>query len=55
MQYAEEQLKTERQAISLKRRFDAMKALEQWKRQHGEKLKNWDFVAVLRHWREQHK
>lgn len=38
---------------TLLRRFDAMKALDEWKKKHGNALKNWDFVSVIRHWREQ--
>lgn len=36
----------------LRRRFEAMKALEEWKKRYGSTLKNWDFISVIRHWRE---
>ncbi|MDO8505638.1 MAG: hypothetical protein Q7S48_03615 [bacterium] len=45
--------KKEQISTALRRRFDAMKALEEWKKQYGSTLKNWDFISVIRHWREQ--
>ena len=53
MQQLQETFTKDQVAVSLQKKFEAVKALEEWKKKYGGKLKNWDFIAVLRHWREQ--